>query len=214
MVTTSRGAPVRQASRASLALVAVALLLVAAFSAIGDGMRHFTGELHFMRDVDQGPPATATVVSKALSVLGSQSVLVPLVLVMFVLLLTRGAPRFAAFVAVSAAGGIALSNVVKVIVNRPRPPLVHLVHVASSSFPSGHATQTAAILPALAIGVVAFGARRSTALAIAVAGSLLIGVSRVLLGVHYPSDVVAGWLLGGAWFAATYFVLLSDARRR
>ena len=214
MVVVARNASLSRSSRAGLLLAAAALLLVAVFSLIGESLRHVTGELRFMRDVDQGPSATITAVSKGLSVVGSQGVLVPVTIVLCAVLLIRRAPRLAAFVAISAAGAIALSNVIKLIVDRPRPPLPHLVHVASSSFPSGHATQTAAILPALAIGVVAFGARRTLALAIAVAGSLMIGVSRVLLGVHYPTDVLAGWLLGAAWVAITYVAVLSESLRR
>ncbi|HEV7193642.1 MAG TPA: phosphatase PAP2 family protein [Jatrophihabitantaceae bacterium] len=212
-MTEIRSASARSVSSASIVLVTAALLLGAVFSGVGIAFRHVTGELRWIRDVDQGPSATITAISKTLSALGSETVLIPVVIVVCALLLRR-APRVAAFVAVSAAGGIGLSSVVKFVVDRPRPPLVHLVHVASSSFPSGHATQTAAILPALAIAAVAFGARRGAALAVAIAGSLMVGVSRVLLGVHYPTDVLAGWLLGGAWFVVAYVALFPDARRR
>lgn len=166
-----------------------------------------------MRHIDAGPSATVTVIAKALSTLGSQSILGLLVVALCVLLVMRRRARVAAFTGIAAVGGIALSNAVKAIVDRPRPNLVHLVHVSSPSFPSGHATQTAAILPALAVAAAALGARRSSALAIAVVATLAVGASRVLLGVHYPSDVLAGWLLGGAWFAACYFVLLGDPPR-
>jgi undecaprenyl-diphosphatase len=60
-----------------------------------------------------------------------------------------------------------------------------------------------AILPALGLAAIAFGVHRVVAMSLAVVGAVAIGVSRVLLGVHYPTDVVAGWLLGGAWVALT-----------
>jgi undecaprenyl-diphosphatase len=199
-----------------LTLVLAAVALGAVFSAVGAALRHQSprAERLFMKHLDGGPHAILTTVSKVLSFIGSQGVLVPVAIAACVLLVLRRHTAIAVVVAASTAGSIVLSNVVKLIVGRPRPALPHLAHVTSSSFPSGHATQSAAILLALALAAAALGAPRALAFAVAAAGALAIGTSRVLLGVHYPSDVIAGWVLGLAWFAAVYFVIVRDWPRR
>lgn len=109
----------------------------------------------------------------------------------------------AAFLAVAVAGGGLLTTVLKLGFARPRPDLVdHLVTVQSMSFPSGHAMSSAVIY--LTIGALMANAERRRDVRgyiFAVAGflTLVIGVSRVFLGVHYPTDVLAGWTLGAAW---------------
>ena len=95
---------------------------------------------------------------------------------------------------------VALANLIKVVVDRPRPATLHLVPVASASFPSQHAAQAAAVLPALVLAL-AHGRLRTALLAVAVPLAIAIGLSRVYLGVHYPTDVLAGWALGAAWLA-------------
>lgn len=126
------------------------------------------------------------------------------VLILMTALLAVGlAPRlgrraFGPLVAVL--GADLMQNVIKAIVNRPRPTVAHLEHVTSSSFPSGHATQSSAV--AVAIVLLARGRpRRELAAATFVAALVIAAVatSRVYLGVHYPTDVLAGILLGAAW---------------
>lgn len=99
--------------------------------------------------------------------------------------------------------GIALSTAIKDAVGRPRPQLVDQLDVVhSASFPSGHALNSALfyLMTArlLAPGLRRRGLRRTIYVA-AVALSLAIGVSRVALGVHWPSDVLASWVICGAW---------------
>ncbi len=93
-------------------------------------------------------------------------------------------------------------NVDKVIVGRPRPPVDQLVAASHSSFPSGHATVSAAFGVALLVVFVARRPARTAAIA-SVTGTLLlvvwVALSRVYLGVHYPTDVVGGMLLGATW---------------
>lgn len=109
----------------------------------------------------------------------------------------------ALFVLVSVCGGALLSTALKLGFARPRPELVaHLVDVRTLSFPSGHAMLSAVTF--LTIGALlarqAPRARhRGYLLALAIALALLVGVSRVYLGVHWPTDVLAGWCLGSAW---------------
>jgi undecaprenyl-diphosphatase len=100
------------------------------------------------------------------------------------------------------------SEVVKQIVNRPRPELVtHHDLVYSSSFPSGHSLMAPVVYLTLAAIVSAGSARRSIKLTLLVGAALLViavGISRVYLGVHWPTDVLAGWTMGSliAWIAA------------
>jgi undecaprenyl-diphosphatase len=91
--------------------------------------------------------------------------------------------------------------VLKALVARPRPPVdLHLVAESDASFPSGHAADSAAFFIALGIvvGLVLFRRPLYRALCV-VAGAFvtfIIGISRLLLGVHWPVDVVVGWILG------------------
>ena len=121
------------------------------------------------------------------------------------LLLSRRA-RTALFVLAATGGGLALGALLKLAYARPRPDLVpHLVDVASASFPSGHATDSAIVyltLGALVARSVPQRGLRVYILSVAILLTLLIGVSRVYLGVHWPSDVVAGWTIGAAWALA------------
>jgi undecaprenyl-diphosphatase len=112
----------------------------------------------------------------------------------------RGA---ALFVLAAVVGGTLLSTLAKLAFARPRPELVaHLVDVSSYSFPSGHALSSAVTyltLGALLARTQARNRIKAYLLGAAVVLTLLIGTSRVYLGVHYPSDVLAGWSLGAAW---------------
>lgn len=134
---------------------------------------------------------------------GSPTVLT-LATIAAVVLLLAARHRLAALVAVLAAssGGMAIT-LIKHVVARPRPTLVeHWVTVHDLSFPSGHSASSAVIyltLAALATQVVRGRALRRTIMALAVILVGMIGLSRVYLGVHWPSDVLAGWSLGTAW---------------
>lgn len=120
-------------------------------------------------------------------------------------LLMRGRVRIAVFVVVTAVGSSFLNSLVKTAVDRPRPVLADPVaHAGGASFPSGHAQSAMvgyAILLLLFLPLLR-GAWRTAAVSLAVVMVVAIGFSRVALGVHYVSDVVAGFVLGAAWFAA------------
>lgn len=109
------------------------------------------------------------------------------------------------------------SSLGKALYARPRPDLVpHGMTVYSASFPSGHSTLATATYLTLAMLLASLAARRRTkALCYGVATVLLIGVglSRVYLGVHWPSDVLAGWTLGAAWALAAWIALRSIGGR-
>lgn len=109
-------------------------------------------------------------------------------------------------VAVSVAGGMLLSTALKLIVARGRPSAVAalIAPPGTHSFPSGHAM--ASLCLAAAIGSLVLLSRRSRSTKTSLVGVLAlyalgVGFSRVYLGVHWPSDVVASWLLGGVWLS-------------
>jgi undecaprenyl-diphosphatase len=112
--------------------------------------------------------------------------------------------RPALLVLVAVLGGTALSWGLKRLLDRPRPDLVpHLVEAISPSFPSGHAMLSTVVYLTLGLLLARFefarAATRQYVVACAVLLVLMIGASRVYLGVHWPSDVLAGWCLGAAW---------------
>ncbi len=150
--------------------------------------------------------------------LGSTVVLVLIVLATLFYLLLIGRSRSAAFVLVSVGGGQILSSLLKTGIDRPRPELVsHLVEVSTLSFPSGHAMLSAvtyltlgAILAPILPGLVT----RIYVLGLAVLLTLMVGVSRIYLGVHWPSDVLAGWCAGFAWAMLWWLVVRLFIRAR
>lgn len=102
-------------------------------------------------------------------------------------------------------GAVSLDHLAKFLVARARPPLLlQLVPSSGWSFPSGHATESAAVYFGLAHMFARNQMRpaiKTLAYALAFVAVSLIGISRVYLGVHWPTDVVCGWALGGAWSA-------------
>jgi len=100
--------------------------------------------------------------------------------------------------------GRGLSEAQKLWIARARPDLEsHLVVVKTSSFPSGHATSSMIFYTSLALILTANTRWHRPAVAGAIAISLLIGLSRVMLGVHWPSDVIGGWSFGLLWVLLT-----------
>lgn len=135
--------------------------------------------------------------------LGSGSVLLFVVLAVILYFLISGRAASALFVLFAVGGGQILSSLLKLFIDRPRPDVVpHGMEVFSLSFPSGHAmlsavtyltlgSMLARVMPGRALKVYVMG--------IAAALTVLVGLSRLYLGVHWPSDVLAGWCAGAAW---------------
>lgn len=153
---------------------------------------------------------TLTAVLRPVTHLADPLVIAAVLLVAVVVLMSRGQRRAAAFLVVSSLGAALMVHSVKVIIGRDRPASTdRLVAVTGAAFPSGHAAQSVACYFAIAIVVMWLSRSPATGrVAIVLSGSmvLLIGGSRVYLGVHWTSDVIAGWSLGAAWLASTVAV--------
>ena len=108
-------------------------------------------------------------------------------------------------------GGVALNNILKFSFARPRPDLVApAARVFTPSFPSGHATMSAITyltLGALLAHTHASRPMRIYFMSLAALLTVLVGLSRVYLGVHYPTDVLAGWCIGTAWAMACWVLM-------
>ena len=118
--------------------------------------------------------------------------------------------RTVVLLVVAALGGLALSTLLKHLYARPRPAVVpYLAPVVTASFPSGHSMLAAVVyltLGALLAAVVRQRRARAYVLTVALGLTFLVGVSRVYLGVHYPTDVLAGWSAGLAWAFSCWLV--------
>ncbi len=143
-----------------------------------------------------------TLIARDLSTVGSQAVLTPLTAIAMTALVVRRRRVAAGLLAAAWGGAIGLYMLAKQLVDRTRPPAhLWLTNVGRTpSFPSGHATQSLATLGALTLVATARlpGARVPAAAGAAIL-TLAIGCSRVYLGVHWATDVVAGWLLAASW---------------
>jgi undecaprenyl-diphosphatase len=125
--------------------------------------------------------------------------------------------RVALFVLAAVGGGEGVSTLLKHFYHRPRPDLVpHGMEVFTASFPSGHAMMSAIAFLTLGTLVTRVEPRRrvgAMVMVLAIGMTILVGISRVYLGVHWPSDVLAGWCVGAAWAALCWFVALQLQRR-
>jgi undecaprenyl-diphosphatase len=120
-------------------------------------------------------------------------------------------------VIIATAGGLALSHLLKWLIERPRPRLSeHLSHVYTSSFPSGHSMMSAVVYLTLGTLLARVVARRTLKLyfiVIALFLTFIVGVSRVYMGVHWPTDVLAGWTAGLVWAILCWLVARRLQRR-
>ena len=125
-------------------------------------------------------------------------------------LIMDGKAHMAGFAAAAVFGGLILSVLLKDIFQRPRPEIVpHAMYAGSSSFPSGHSMMSAVTYLTLgALLARSQGRKRLKAyfLMVAVFLTVLVGVSRVYEGVHWPTDVLAGWMAGSIWAALCWAV--------
>ncbi|MEV0718584.1 phosphatase PAP2 family protein, partial [Asanoa sp. NPDC050611] len=123
-------------------------------------------------------------------------------------LLIRRRTRLAIFVIVSGLGALALEPTIKTLVGRLRPVVdVPVAHAPGNSFPSGHSLGSFVVYGSLLLVFLPAVPRRWRPAVISAVAALivLVGVSRIALGVHFVSDVLAGWLLGAAWLGVTLY---------
>ena len=124
--------------------------------------------------------------------------------------------REAVLLAATVVSGWIFEAVLKAIFDRPRPTVVpHLMAAGGYSFPSGHSFNSAVVYIAMALAFAAMSARRAVRwclIGCALVMTLLVALSRVWLGVHYPSDAIAGWLGGAGWAFLASAVLYKPAK--
>lgn len=195
-----------------LAAIALVSGLILAFLHIADEM--IEGEMEafdqailmLFRDptnVDQiiGPAWMHEMV-RDITALGSFSLLGLIVLAVCGYLVLARMRAEALLVAISVVGGTIISTLLKMGYDRPRPDLTAMSTQFTASFPSGHAMLSAVTFLTLGTLLARLAPTRSLqifSIAVAVFLTLIVGMSRVYMGVHYPSDVLAGWCLGAAW---------------
>ena len=149
-----------------------------------------------------GRPALV-LVARLFTLLGEPTVLVGAGFLLAAWLWHVGRGRFALALLLVIMVGRGLAEAQKYWIARARPTFEpHLVIVRTSSFPSGHSTSSMIFYLTVALALAPAGWRR-TAAACAILLSLLVGLSRVMLGVHWPSDVIGGWSFGMLWVLLT-----------
>lgn len=201
--------------------VALAIINLAGEVIEGDTLEFDKRILSSLRKADDPSqpigPVWLEVAALDITALGSAAVLGLTVAAVAGFLVLQGMYRHAAFVLAASAGGWLLNNALKALFARPRPDVVpHLREVMTLSFPSGHALTSAAIYLTLGALLMRVSDRRLTkfyCMAVAMLATLLIGATRVYLGVHYPTDVLAGWLIGLSWALLCWLVARALERR-
>jgi membrane-associated phospholipid phosphatase len=145
---------------------------------------------------------------KTVAGLGGRGFMIPLVAVALVVLLIRRRPRLAIYLVITTVGALVLDPSLKTLVGRLRPMVdVPVATGGGNSFPSGHALGSIVTYGALLLVFLPAVPQRwrKPAIGLTAAIVLAIGITRVALGVHYISDVLAGWLLGAAWLGVTAY---------
>ena len=155
--------------------------------------------------------------ARDMTALGGHAVLGLITLSVLTYLWLSDRRHAALFVIAAVVGGMLLSAGLKVGFERPRPDLVpHGTRVYTASFPSGHAMLSAVTYLTLGTLLARVQTRRGVKtflVGLAIVTTLLVGASRVYLGVHWPSDVLAGWCSGAAWASLCWLVALALQRR-
>ncbi len=198
----------------ALRVLAVFVVLCVATVIAGLAIRAWAPrfDLQTVQAVADHRAAGLTRLTSVLTGLGSLVILSPLAVLAVLVLWRRDRRRDALVLVMVVLGSALLSVVTKLIVGRPRPPVEHLTEVSSSSFPSEHAVQAAAVYLAMALvlGRTWPTVWRRVLVATALLVALLVAGSRVYLGVHYPTDVAAGLIAGWIWS----WLLGGQAQRR
>jgi len=212
---------------AAVTALLVAALGVMAFLAIADEVAE--GETHaldlaVLRSLRvEGQPGTLVgpdwlhIAAVDVTALGSVAVLGLIILLAFALLASLRRWGEGLLLLGGAVGGVSISQGLKLVFGRERPDMAYrAVEAVNASFPSGHAMLSAVVFLTLGVLTARFTERRRVkvlAISAAVLLSLLVGASRVYLGVHWASDVLAGWCVGAAWAMACWLLAYLVRRR-
>jgi membrane-associated phospholipid phosphatase len=216
------GAAAASLRRLTVILLAAALLVTGGFSLLGllvtrviDGSALIAGEVGVNRDLAQGRTPTWNTVTETLTWLAATPTVVIAAAVVAGCAAVVGRRREAAYVAAAVAGEAAVFLLVTLVVDRPRPPVPHLDEAPpTSAFPSGHTAASIVLSGSIAVLAWRLGAPRPIRVVAVVAAILvpaLVAGSRLYRGMHSPSDVVAGALLGLVWLAAVTYLVLRPA---
>lgn len=148
--------------------------------------------------------------ARDITALGGAAVLTLLTVAAGAFLFLCGKKHMGLFVYASVAGGLLASMILKDLFQRPRPDIVpHVAYVSTTSFPSGHSMLSAVTYLTLgALLARSQSRKRLKAFFLLLAGLLtfLVGLSRVYLGVHWPTDVLAGWIAGASWAICCWLI--------
>lgn len=191
-------------------------LIMAAIVAGGDPPAIDEWVLHGLREPGNlsdpiGPPWFEEMV-RDITALGSTFVLTFAVIVAAGYLWMTGAPAKAAFLIAAVSMGALFNRLLKFSFARPRPELAaHAPWITTESFPSGHTANSAIIY--LTLGMMLARVESSYPVKLFIFGvcvlvTLLVGLSRIYLGVHWPTDVVAGWSVGACWALMSWYALV------
>ena len=163
-----------------------------------------------------GPPWVREM-ARDITSLGSVAVLGIVSLAVVAYLLLAGARAAALLVLVAVVGGVTINSFLKIQLARPRPDLfVPAAKVFTASFPSGHAALSAITymtLAALLARMTVSPRLRVYFMGVAITLTFMIGLSRVYLGVHYPTDILAGWCIGSAWALICWAIMTRLQRK-
>jgi undecaprenyl-diphosphatase len=203
----------RRLTRPAIALAIVSALLAVGFYSLSRAVvRGATGDfdrravLAMRESVDLSNPIGprwVEEVGRDFTALGGVAVVTLLTSSVVAFFWLSSMKRAAVYVVIASLGALLISTGLKQLFDRPRPNLVpHGAHVYTSSFPSGHSAMAAAAYLTLGLVASQFVARRRLKvmfISVAMFVSVAVGLSRVYLGVHWPSDVLAGWAVGLSW---------------
>lgn len=205
-----------------LVTAALAFILVAKEVTQGDTQKFDDLILSSFRinGIEKSPigPAWFSGLMVDITALGGATVIFLITTAVFFYLLIQKKYEFMWLILIATIGGALLSFGLKELFARERPPLVlHLLTVNSKSFPSGHAMMSSVVYltqGALLAKVQSNKNLKVYILLVAVILVFLIGISRIYLGVHYPTDVLAGWSVGLAWASLCWLTAKYMQRKR
>ena len=158
-----------------------------------------------------GPPWLEEAM-RDLTALGGTTLLTLVTLAVLIYLMLLRKRHTAVMVVASIAGGALLSTLLKWMFARPRPDIVpHGMEVYTASFPSGHSTMAAVVYLTLGALLARSQAQQGVKvflLSLAACVTVIVGISRLYLGVHWPTDVLGGWALGAGWACLCWLTML------